>query len=819
MQPKNKRPFKVIGAYDSETTNYIQGLTKAAFPIVHQIGLIDIKIEKITAENVEDNTRIYIFRHTVELYEFLDKLSARKLGFVPVLVCHNLAFDMYGLASWLQTKNIKVLAKSQRKPISFSVLDDDDEPLFVIWDTLIFSQKSLDFMGRECGYKKLKGAWDYDLARTPETPLTDEERAYATHDIYALLSWLGYWCRLNPDINPAELGHRVVSKTGIVRRRRLLRFGNVKGKGRQKTVSQYWQMLNSLNTFKSDDELFTCNAATRGGFTFCARKNANVVFDFNERDKCAIYGFDATSQHPAQIVSHLYPVEFRESTPSNLTAAFRIIAARTLDEVLERWAKPFNVAFYGCFEFVNLRLKKGSLFEKYGIAPLASARCKNYKKDDFLILENQNGEEFREHMASIGYKDEVQSGIFAFGKLESAHIARLYLTELAAWEIVQAYDFDEVKAISGYITLKFAKPSDMAIVSVMQFYKAKNEFKCARENFYKNQKIENAELLKQLGVPSFVVDGMCEHTIADSVVESSYLSLKADLNALFGIEACNEYRRDTVLGAEGISYVGDFGITNAPKNPKAFYQFGQRIVGWSRVAQLVVMQLCAPHIDSIVNGDTDSIKFLIKDANLKQTEKALNIYNQALTKAKIKVCERAQLSYPSMFSSLEGIGAYILEFKTYQFCAAWNKAYLIREKDKRDNLEHCHFTLAGLPAASINALADDLMQQGWAFGDICDRFLGFNVTFAYDSTNLHARTFPEWGATFCARVKDYQGCESLVAEPAALCLYPMAKTTNDTANAENAQNLKHARKNRPSVKSTPCIITKNKIYEQEELLK
>lgn len=802
------KPYRIIGAYDSETTNLSSGVDKQAFPILHQLGLIDVPINTIDNTNVERLTRLYLYRHTIELYQALQRIADAHVSYVPVVCCHNLSFDMYGLAQWLSEQpNVRVLAKSQRKPISFTILDDDEQPRLVIWDTLVFAQKSLGYMGDECGYPKLIGDWDYDLIRTPNTPLTKEEQSYAAHDIYSLLAWLGYWCRLNPDISPDDLGLRVVSKTGVVRRRRVQRFSKLKGKGFKRDVGHFWSFINNQNAFDTDDELYTCQAATRGGFTFCSKANASRVFDFTEGEGRKVYGFDATSQHPSQMVSHRYPVRFRQATAENLTLAFQNIQLTTLDDVLRHYEKPFGVAFYGAFYFEGLKLKEGTPFGDWGIAPLAWARCKEYQIEATIAEENQQGEEFRQHMASLGYKDRVTDPVYSYGKLESATSAVLWLTELAAWEVCQAYTFDSVKGIQGYMTLSFDKPSDMCVISVMQFYAAKNAFKQARGNYYANRPLDNQSELLSLGIPEFVVTGMQNRTIDDSVVESTYLGLKADLNALFGIEACNEYRRDTVLESTGIEYMGEFGVVNTPEQPKAWYQLGQRIVGWSRIAQCVVMMLCYPYVETCVNGDTDSVKFVIKDAELDRVKQALARMDAAIDKAKADVCSRVRRSYPDQYDPLTDIGHYVLEFSAYRFCAAWNKAYCIGEYDPRDKREHIRFTLAGVPTKKVNQLADSLVQEGWTFADVCDTFLGYNVTYAHDITGLNARAFPEWGDMYTGKVTDYQGHTSQVTEPNALCLYPMAKTVNDTQNAENATNMQVAVRNRPQVNIEPVIIT------------
>ena len=805
---RDRKPYRIIGAYDSETTNVNKLAHHYAFPVLHQLGILDCPVEDVTAENVEEHCSISLYRHAVDLYGKMNEIAETEYPFVPVICCHNLSFDMYGLSPWLDSlPNVRVLAKSKRKPITFTIRDDAGNARLVLWDTLVFTGQSLERMGADCGYSKAVGEWDYDLIRTPETPLTDDEIEYAEKDVYALLAWFGWWLKRNPDIAPEKLGLNVVTKTGIVRERRKLRFDGKKGEGAKYDIGRFWHYVNRTEAPKTDDELYTMFAATRGGFTFCSSRNASVPFDLVDTDY-TVAGYDATSQHPAQMVSHFYPVGFHETSARTLDNAFYNVAKRSVDYVLKRFEKPFNAAFYAVFEFGNLRLKENSLFEKCGIASLASARILDDHKE--LDEENEQFQQFREHLVNIGYQDMASNPKFAFGKLVSADRAVLFLTELEAWIMAQVYEWDYVKAVHGYMTGRFVRPTDMSTVSVMQFYKAKNEFKKAREDYYKHGTIYNGDILKSLGIAENTVEAMENGTATDSDVDSSYQSTKANLNALFGIEASNEYRRDTVLTSSGIDYEGEFGIVNKPKNPKAWYQFGQRIVGWSRIAQVLVMQLAYPHVETIVNGDTDSVKFHVSKCNLCKVNKALERYAYAVDRAKEIVLQRCKRYYPDYYDELKYIGHYVLEFESERFCASWNKAYCSHDVDPRDNKCKFAFTLAGIPArAGVNQAADQLYDRGVSFDDVCSLMLGYNVTYAHSVIRLNARSFPEWGAGFFDTVEDYKGNVARVAEPAALALYPMSKTVNDTRNIENRENMRYALENNGNVNTEPVVCSLN----------
>lgn len=800
---RNKTEYRIIGAYDSETCNVNGKQGIFAYPVLHQLGLLDCPIDAVNAVNVEQHTRIHLYRHTVDLYAKLDEIAGADFGYVPVIACHNLAFDMYALSPYLSGRDVRVTAKSCRKPMVFSILGDDGKPCLAFWDTLLFSQQGLKRMGEDCGYCKAVGEWDYELIRTPDTPLTDEETDYACKDVYALLAWLGWWIERNPDIDSSKLGHTVITKTGVVRERRKVRFGSVRGKNRKYTVSKYWIYLNDSQKPKTDDELYHMSSATRGGYTFVAMHHASKVYEL-EGQPFSVLGFDAASMHPAQMVSHKVPVDFTPATPKTLESIFALIGKRETAWILEHWAKPFLFACYACFEFENIRPRSGSLYERHGIYPLASTR---FESCPFELNENnQDNQQFRE---TNPCKDSAVNPVYAFGKLVSADRVRIYLTELGIWEVWQSYEWDSVQPVSGYVSSRFVRPSDMAVISVMRFYRAKNIFKRYRSEYKRNGFVADRAELETIGIPDFVIDGMANGTIDIADVDNVYMSLKADLNSLYGIEASNEYRRDTVLTSSGIEYTGENGIQNAPKHCKAHYQYGQRIVGWSRVVQHIALQLLDPFAIDIVTGDTDSIKAVVPDVCKHDAVDCFAPLGRAIDSGKAIVTQRVKESYPDLYDDLSGIGWYEYEFETDNFCAAWNKAYAHMEDGRID------FTIAGIPTGNISALAEKLYAQGMPFGGICDEFLGYNVTYSYDLLHLHSRAFPEWGDIVSTDITDYRGIKSHVVEPASLALFPMAKTANDTSKFEHRGNIAYAIANRPTLDDEPRIITNRGIYGTE----
>ena len=807
---RNKKPlpYKVIGAFDTETTN-IGDVTTGykAFFTSYQLGLLKKPIQDITPENVFDNVDVSLYRKCEDLYKALNKLVSSVSGFVPVIMVHNLGFDAYALAEWLNVQDhVKILAKTSTKPITITVCDELKAPKIVFWDTVSFYAKSLASLGAECGVQKLVGDWDYTLVRAPTTPLTESEKAYAIYDIYSLIAYTSYYLSKNPDIHPDQLGRSVVTKTGAVRAKRRVYFDQLKGIKGKYNAGRTWMFQNRSEKAKTDEELFTMHAATRGGFTFCAREHASEVYSGR-----AVASFDATSQHPGQMCSHYVPQYFERAEIDELQHDAEIISNVSMTRILKRWEMPFSVAFNACFEFENLRPKAGSLFEKHGIFPLASARVGGAPVETY---DNDSNLAFRNEISARGFRDQASGATFAFGKLEAAERVRLWLTELSFWEVCQAYDFDSFQAISGFDTLKFCKPTDFSLLSVMRFYKAKNIMKEAmagRANYN--------ELRKYF--PKILVDKMEDGTADRFEVKAAYGGAKAELNALFGIEATNESRLDLVFDTKDFIRpdLSKLGLENYAKNPKAWYQFGQRIVGWSRIAQMCAIQLVGRHVKDIIAGDTDSLKVHGTEKQIEKAAVELERIGHAVDRGKFFVMERVKRQFPQHFDPLKEIGYYVHEWTVSDFCASWNKSY-IRLQDGEPRI-----TIAGINSngymlenedgttsrISLENMAASMLKAGNTFEDVANVILGYNTTIDFSIIHFNERSAPAWGSRFVGEIVDHMGKKRRVNAPAAIALYPSAKTIGDTSTPDNARNVRHALNNNPLMDDRPKTL----FYDEE----
>lgn len=797
---------KIMACFDTETTN--DNKNRKAFAICYQLSVLNnryIEGNEITNDNVNSCLEITIDRHFKDVCKRFDELIEYGIaeGITPVVMVHNLSFEMWILSSYINKYETKSCAKSCVKPLTITLCEHGN-PVLIFWDTLSFYGKSLEKLGDECGYPKLVGDWDYTKYRTPDTELTEQEIEYAKQDVIVPWAYLGYYLRLNPEIEENELAHKVITKTSAVRYKSQKRCGNIKLGNSRATTGYTWLSNNRSQKPKTDEELEYIHAANRGGFTYIAREYASKVF--HKENGYHIYKYDANSMHISQALSHFVPKDYRWKQGSLILKLFYLVGEKDYKYVLEHYDDPFaSGKFIAMFKFTNVRLKKGSVFERDGISSFAWSKFKIINNTD-LTEDNEGGVAFDLALAEKGYHDYSFGDVSrAYGKFYGASECIIILNELTAWEFWQEFDFDTVEVYKdkGLFTGRGDYATDKSVLSFNEFYKAKTEFKRLKGNY---ERILNGETSENISmdsisnsIPNYLLDKMSYGAEEiENDVNSYYLSVKGELNSLYGMEATNEAKNDIILTDKGFK-VGEYkGVEGLPNNPKAWYQYGSHIVGYSRIHQILFMLLLQDKVEAFICGDTDSHKIYTRYSS-NDIENALEPLHIAADKALEKCTAKARKIkewYP-----MDGLGHYECEGECESFMAAWNKSYI--------QLIHNRIilTIAGIPCSykhklstgevvdkSYNTLANTLYERGWKFDKIAETLLGYNVTISHNITGLNERVIPKWA--------DIDEC----GEPRALWLYSLNKTIGDTSSKENYINMQYAELNNENINTSKIMI-------------
>jgi len=728
---KRRLPSRVVAALDTETIN-AKAKHPVSLPVSFQIaytggaalsdadlGAMDVKVLRVQDDLPRALSRIV--------------LDGKREGYSPVVAVHNLAYDLRFLMDYIERAflsgyEIECCFKSSIKPLNVSICEDGRARL-IFWDTLTFSGMGLARMGRQCGVEKLVGDWDYTKARHAETPLDDDELAYAKGDCITLLNWLAYWERLNPETKPYELGSRILTKTSVVRSKCRGITSRLKKSWRdKKKISLYGEFLltckQELPETEADYNLMI--RSTSAGWAFTASEAAGVTFEHCIK-------IDARSMHPSHMLTHLYPRAFEIVKGSDRAAfVFSTICEKPVEKVIADWERPFAYAFNARVKFTNLRLKKGSIFERDGIGLHGSGLFKDYETrfDDYD--DEASNREFNRINAS-GYSNYCVKGRYAFGKLVSADICVISLNEINAWVHAQVYEWDsfEVYEMSASATFKRVPDHVHACVSAM----------IERKNLVKSMMgghmVERPDWMPQSAYDEIATDPRSQGA------KDYYGLVKADVNSLYGMFATNEFKQEISYyeGENTFDYAGESGFSNMPEKPKAWYQFGLRIAAFSRLQQCIAMVLLDGYgvARRFVNGDTDSLAVEVHDGmGLDDVIEALDELHAVIRRG-MDVCVKSKFVNRENF---EGLGEYELDCLPVKYCAVANKRYAYLDRSGE-----IHTASAGVPVKSTREVMEYELKAGSDFSRATIRALGYEVEYVGSISGTKARTIPKWGET------------------------------------------------------------------------
>lgn len=806
---KRKKFYHIAASFDTETTN-IKTKDKDGYIIPSETRAIcilyifnDLRMKNLKNYEPDKDDKVSFLRYEEEAQEYIDMMVewGLKVNVIPIICAYNLMFDLQTLMYELNKRyEMKVNAQSSTNVYTLDLLQDG-ETVLRFWDTYHLEMRGLSAMGETCGLEKANGDWNYSLVRTCETPLTEEELFYAKRDVQVIPSYLKYLLNANEWLNQFDLGHKVLTKTSLVRRMAQLRIGQVKIKkrnGKDLTLMKAFEAMCKRQMPIDYESYAIRKACFRGGFTFTSARYASEIVE-------NVVSIDVTSMHHAFINGRYVPVDFGKDTPELLQKCVDNVLSKTTEDVLNNYHKPFICAFHAEIYFENLRLKKGSCFEEWqiGLIPMGKFRTVLPKGAEYGLDERARlGEEI---LRREGYHDRCIDPVFAFGKLYSASSCVLFLSELELWCIAQVYEWDYIQAIRGESTVKFNKPPDYVTLQSNNLFEMKNDAKIIHKNYKQGEPY-------QLEIPATIPDGIARSlkngTCDEGFFESYYNStVKGMFNGIYGTMAQDVFKPDYEV-VKGELYVNrDTAVNESnfqdkkPKRCKVLYTFGMRIVGGSRMHLVIAMQLLFNMFGSrisITGGDTDSLKIRVdKEISDEQLLLALQPLHNAVENAINFTMERVRKLYPEIASGLENIGKFEIEsadgFDRWKYhMEAWNKARVsISENNK------IHITCAGLSRPigvyNIEDFIYDLCNM-YSAEEILPMVLGYNVHVAHELCFALEHRKPDANEYYDGVIEDYLGNKVEVHQKQATALYESERLLGDTNKRTNADNVNYLKK-------------------------
>ena len=813
---KERRNFRVAAIFDSETTNIGEGAETRAYPILYIFN--DLRNTSVEEYNPDaDDVRFY--RHTSEALTYIANLIeyGRAHGFVPVIAAYNLMFDLQTLMMELaQTYTLHVNAQTATSVYTLDLCVGDDV-VCRFWDTYYLEMGGLRAMGETCGLPKAVGDWDYSLVRTPETPLTEDELFYARRDVQVIPQYLQWLLRANSWLTADMLGCRVLTKTSLVRQmaRREIGGRRVTLQGGKKITLQRAFEMTCNQEFPKDYKSYALRKACfRGGLTFTSAKTASVVVD-------NVASLDVTSMHHAFINGRRLPVHFAPTPADLLQIACESIIATPLDDVLAHYDDPFRAGVHVAVRFVNLRLRKGTCFDAWGVAICPRSKFVRTLRAGTDYSNNERAKTQDNSIRAHGYVDSVINPTYAFGKLYRAGECVLHVNEIELWNIGQVYEYDEMQVLYGESTTKTIIPPDYVTLQSNMLFARKTDVKNLIKGYTEGTPYTGE-------IPDSIPEGIArdakEGTLSVKFLQSYYGStVKGQFNGIYGTQA-----QDVMKADYRVTDAGELEVDRAtvctpdnfadkrPRAPRVLYTYGMRIVAGSRMHLVIAMMLVYGRLGdrvTVTGGDTDSLKIRcdadVSDADLLESLRPLH---DAVETAINRTMRRVRVTAPDMASTLAHIGKFEVEdcgdgTRYAKHMELWNKARVSLDIGGR-----VHVTCAGLPrpdcAYTIEEFLHDLIAGGHDFAEAVTMSLGYDVLVDYDICHILQRNRPHVWDRYVGVVTDYCGETTHVDVPEAVGLYPSGRWLGESdkqANEENITYLQNTYNRR--VETTPRELT------------
>lgn len=790
---RKRRKFLIAGSYDTETTNYGKGKDTRAFPVL----FIDNRLVGIDLKNYEpgrdDDIRFY--RHESEILDAISEYIqiGQVYGRIPIICAYNLMFDLQPLMQELDARyDIEVNAQSSTNVYTVDLYEQDTENMLLrFWDTYHLEMRGLKAMGETAGLPKAVGDWDYTLVRTPDTPLTEQELFYAGRDTQVIPMYLRYLLRANEWMKQDDLGNRVLTKTSIVRQMARREIGRIYvGKKDGKSLSLDKAFINHCKSedAKTFNEYALRKACFRGGFTFTAAATASVVVH-------NVASLDVTSMHHTFINGRLVPESFKVTSNDALKMMCDSIITTPMQRILDNYHKPFNVAIHARIGFTNVRIRKGTCFDAWGIALEPESKFKKfipYAEDGDTDPRNLSQENY---LKSFGWHDRAEGAQFAFGKLYAADYAELNLSELELWCFGQVYEWDELEVKFGESTGKFRVPPDFVTLQSNELFEMKSKAK-----FINNHYEEGVPYKYNLdGIPDGIAEELRAGTCSKQFFESWYTgTVKGMFNGIYGTMA-QDVRKPSYKCESG-ELVIDENTRCTPDNfggretgtLRVLYTYGLRIVGGSRLHMVISLRLLFGALGSrvrVLGGDTDSMKVACDpDVTDEELEAAVKPIGDASKRAIDASMGRLRKNWPNRASSLSGIGSFDIENRGHHYDAhleLWNKCRVSWDGS-------AHVTCAGLrrPEGTINIeTVIDALARKYPIGDVLGACVGYNVCVMPSVSHATEHHKPAASETFDADVTDWRGETRHVTAHQSTALHPEGRWLGETLKYTNATSV------------------------------
>lgn len=367
---KNIEHYNIPAGFDIEVSSFYQGdklpENKRAIMYIWQFGIYNL----VTTGRTWKELKLFL--------SFLRKVLCLNDKRRLVVYVHNLPYEFQFIRKHLEWEEVFIL--------------DERKPVYARSDGIEFrcslklaGGKSLENVAKDLQKYKVKkavGNLDYDLIRTPITPLTQKELLYCENDIRVILCYIQEKIEQDGDITKIPL-----TNTGYVR--------NYCRKECYSKWKPYRRIMESLTL--EPNEYSQLKRAFQGGFTHANAHYVNKVLE-------NVGSHDFTSSYPAVMVLEKFPM----STSTLITNG---INEKELIELLLCYCCVFDIEIWGMMP---------KRFQEHPLSRYKCFICENYVVDNGRIV-------MAEHVATTITEQDffVYREFYSWDKIEIKNL-RVY---------------------------------------------------------------------------------------------------------------------------------------------------------------------------------------------------------------------------------------------------------------------------------------------------------------------------------------------------------------------------------------------------------
>lgn len=537
-----------------------------------------------------------------------------------------------------------------------------NSPLYIDLGRLSFRcslkllSKSIRQLGNEIKIPKLD--YEYNKVRTPLSVLSDEEIEYNYRDVEIMLKSIYKLYKENKYIN--EVKDIPLTKTGISRLNceknievnkniKLNKsYKDKKGRNKGKRVRKLYDFHIKTcqeHKAKTEQQLRIWEKCFQGGLVFSNPKYCGVILD-------NVASIDFSSSYPTQILYRYFPYDFKIVEDNKLDTLKKFIRQEFFSYTQLIYEKPFYTYFNTTLTITNVKAK-------FFFYPLSISKIEN----------------FNDLYNDINCK-------FLNGKLISSEIGiTITLSSLDLFIISLFYDFDVIGCDYLEYTRKTSRSTDYMLNACVFNGEKKVEYKTYNNlisDELKYKKYNKNEIKDDYFREN--VNNKKDYIEQKSISHSMLLSVKSDLNALYGMNAMH------LLHDRWTYIIDKMDWNNEPDTfdmyikarSKSSYVYGMYVACYARSSLCYAIYGLLEKGIEIYYTDTDSVKY--KDSIL--ADNFINEFNSIINNSlgdKYKHLKFGTLDKEHIYDKFVTIGT---------------KSYITLMKDNIDA------TISGVPNAT-----------------------------------------------------------------------------------------------------------------------